>query len=52
VEACVDPGHVRAQILADDLDLVAGLLLAHVLEVLLPGATDASNLVDRARMAE
>src|SRR3954452_42342 len=36
-ELRVDPGHHRAQLLALALDLVAHLLLAHPLEVLLPG---------------
>src|SRR5436190_18143814 len=38
VEAGVDPVHLRAQLLADHLDLVPGLLVAHPLEVLLTGA--------------
>src|SRR5918998_1020574 len=38
LEVRLDPIHVRAQLLALDLDLVALLLLAHALEVLLPGA--------------
>jgi hypothetical protein len=33
VEAGVDPVHLGAQLLADDLDLVAELLVAHALEV-------------------
>src|SRR5437764_15248109 len=38
LELGVDPVHVRAQLAADRLDLVARLLLAHALEVLLAGA--------------
>src|SRR5690348_1252568 len=38
LELRVDPGHHRAQLLALALDLVPHLLLAHPLEVLLPGA--------------
>src|SRR4051812_49075644 len=37
-ELCVDPVHVRAQLLALALDLVVLALLAHALEVLLAGA--------------
>src|SRR5919202_1517972 len=37
-EARLDPVHVRAQLLAHGLDLRAGLLGPHPLEVLLPGA--------------
>src|SRR5947209_1335515 len=37
VKRCVDPVHLRAELLADDLDLVARLLVAHALEVLLTG---------------
>src|SRR5919202_1139692 len=37
-EARLDPIHVRAQLLAHGLDLGAGLLGPHPLEVLLPGA--------------
>src|SRR5262249_47422232 len=38
LEVCVDPVHLRAQLLPHDLDLVAGLLGAHALEVLLARA--------------
>src|SRR3954469_20308206 len=37
-ELRVDPVHRRAQLLADGLDLVVLLLLAHALEILLAGA--------------
>src|SRR2546429_5667266 len=37
-EVGLDPVHHRAQLAALALDLVIGLLLAHALEVLLPGA--------------
>src|SRR5881227_1075236 len=37
-ELGLDPVHHRAQLRALALDLVLGLLLAHALEVLLPGA--------------
>jgi len=33
----VDPVHLRAQLASHELDLVAGLLLAHPLKALLPG---------------
>ncbi len=45
VEGGVDPGHVRAQVLADHLDLVSCLLLAHALEALLSGAVLGDPLV-------
>src|SRR5579862_6964561 len=38
LELGVDPVHLGAEFLADHLDLVARLLLAHALEVLLAGA--------------
>src|ERR1035437_7256624 len=38
LEGGLDPVHVRAQLAADVLDLAVGLLRAHALEVLLPGA--------------
>src|SRR5690606_12160280 len=38
VERGVDPGHLLAQLPADDLDLVTALLVAHPLEALLAGA--------------
>src|SRR5436309_5629074 len=37
-EVGLDPVHHRAQLPALALDLVVGLLLAHALEILLPGA--------------
>src|ERR1700749_2616523 len=38
LEISVDPVHLGAQLLADDLHLMAGLLVAHALEVLLARA--------------
>src|SRR6185312_11691497 len=47
----VDPGHHRAQLSALDLDLVAGLLGAHAVEVLLAGAHLGDPLAcERARL--